>query len=64
LQIILFQEQIFERLSLREKERKFGADSGQKYEDLIQKYEANQSEGLARPQTSFCVFCFFDKLPI
>ncbi|AES78514.1 hypothetical protein MTR_7g032680 [Medicago truncatula] len=31
-------EQIFERLSLRAKERRFGADLCQKYEDLIQKY--------------------------
>jgi len=27
-------------LSLGAKERRFGADSGQKYEDLVQKYEA------------------------
>jgi len=27
-------------LSLRAKERRFGADSGQKYEDLVQKYQA------------------------
>jgi len=51
-------------LSLGAKERRFGADSDQKYEDLVQKYEANQSEGLERPQTSFCCFYFFDKLPI
>ncbi|AES88631.1 transmembrane protein, putative [Medicago truncatula] len=38
---IPFQEQIFQRLSLGAKERRFGADSGQKYEDLVQKYEAN-----------------------
>jgi len=30
LQVILFQEQIFERLSLGAKERRFGANSGQK----------------------------------
>ena len=41
LQVILFQEQIFERLRLREKERLFGADSGQKYEDYVQKYRHN-----------------------
>ncbi|AES78931.2 hypothetical protein MTR_7g051170 [Medicago truncatula] len=35
-----YQEQIFERLSLGAKETRFGADSGQKYEDLVQKYEA------------------------
>jgi len=38
LQVIIFQEQIFERLSLGAKERTIGADSCQKYEDLIQKY--------------------------
>jgi len=38
LQVILFQEQIFERLRLGAKERLFGADSGQKYEDFLQKY--------------------------
>jgi len=38
LQVILFQEQIFKRLSLGAKERRFGADSCQKYENLIQKY--------------------------
>jgi len=51
-------------LSLGAKERRFGADLGQKSEDLVLKYKANQSEGLAQPQTSFCCFCFFDKLPI
>jgi len=38
LQVILFQEQIFKRLSLGAKERRIGVDSCQKYEDLIQKY--------------------------
>ena len=38
LQVILFQEQIFKRLSLGAKIRRIGADSCQKYEDLIQKY--------------------------
>jgi len=38
LQVILFEEQIFERLSLGAKERRIGADLCQKYEDLIQKY--------------------------
>jgi len=38
LQIILFQEQIFKRLSLEAKERRIGVDSCKKYEDLIQKY--------------------------
>jgi len=38
LQVILFQEQIFKRLSLRAKERRIEADSCQKFEDLIQKY--------------------------
>jgi len=38
LQVILFQEQIFERLSLSAKERRFGADLCQKYEDLVQKH--------------------------
>jgi len=38
LQVILFQEQIFERWSLGAKERRIGADSCQKYEDPIQKY--------------------------
>jgi len=41
LQVILFQEQIFERLHLGAKERLFGADSGQKYEDYMQKYRHN-----------------------
>jgi len=39
LQVILFQEQIFERLRLRTNERIFGGDSGQKYEDCVQKYK-------------------------
>jgi len=38
LQVILFHEQIFERLSLGAKEKRIGADSCKKYEDLIQKY--------------------------
>jgi len=38
LQVILFQEQIFQRLRLGAKERRFGADLCQKYEDLIKKY--------------------------
>ena len=38
LQVILFQEQIFEILRLGAKERLFGGDSGQKYEDSVQKY--------------------------
>jgi len=38
LQVILFQEQIFERLRLGAKERWFGADLGQKYENSMQKY--------------------------
>jgi len=38
LQVILFQEQIFKRLSLGAKIRRIGADSCQKYEDLIPKY--------------------------
>jgi len=38
LQVILFQEQIFQRLRLGAKERRFEADLCQKYEDLIQKY--------------------------
>jgi len=38
LQVIIFEEQIFERLSLGAKERIIGADTCQKYEDLIQKY--------------------------
>jgi len=36
LQVIIFQEQIFKRFSLGAKERRIGADSCQKYEDLIQ----------------------------
>ena len=35
LQVILFQEQIFKRLSLGAKERRIGVDSYQKYEDFI-----------------------------
>jgi len=38
LEVIIFQEQIFERLSLGAKERIIRAVSCQKYEDLIQKY--------------------------
>jgi len=38
LQVIIFQERIFKRFSLGAKEREIGADSCQKYEDLIQKY--------------------------
>jgi len=44
LQIILFQEQIFKRLSLGAKERRIRADSCQKYEDLIQKYLVQRIE--------------------
>jgi len=40
LQVIIFQEQIFKRFSLGAKESRIGADSCQKYEDLIQKYLA------------------------
>jgi len=40
LQVILFQEQIFERLRLGAKEKRFGANSGLKYEYLVQKYDA------------------------
>jgi len=39
LQVIIFQEQIFNRFSLGAKERRIGADSCQKYEDLIQKFD-------------------------
>jgi len=38
LQVILFYEQIFKRLSLGAKEMRIRADLCQKYEDLIQKY--------------------------
>jgi len=38
LQVILFQEQIFERFRLGAKESLFRGDSGQKYEDFVQKY--------------------------
>jgi len=38
LQVIIFQEQRFKRLSLGAKEIRIGADSCQKYEDLTQKY--------------------------
>jgi len=43
LQVIIFQEQIFERLSLGTKETIIEADSCQKYEDLIQKYWCKDS---------------------
>jgi len=38
LQVILFQEQIFEKIESWSKRKEIGADSCQKYEDLIQKY--------------------------
>jgi len=38
LQVILFYEQIFEIWSLGAKERRIGAYSCQKYEDLMQNY--------------------------
>ena len=38
LQVILFYEQIFKRLSLGAKEMRIKDDLCQKYEDLIQKY--------------------------
>ena len=56
LQVILFQEQLIERLSLGAKERRFGSDLGQKYEDLVQKYEANKSEGLGGHKLPFVAF--------
>jgi len=37
-QVIIFEEQIFKRFSLGVKERRIGANSCKKYEDLIQKY--------------------------
>jgi len=49
LQVIIFQEQIFDRLSLRAKERGLGADSGWKYENMGQKYVTPQVRNLARP---------------
>ncbi|KEH41935.1 hypothetical protein MTR_1g057770 [Medicago truncatula] len=71
LQVISFQKQIFQRLSLGAKERRFGADLCQKYEDLIQKYlvqkvrrSFTKNRRMARPILSFCYFCFFDKLSI
>jgi len=45
LQVTLFQEQIFERLHLGAKERLFGGDSGQKYEDSVQKYRHRPCQG-------------------
>jgi len=48
LQAIIFQEQIFEKLSLGTKERIIGADSCQKYEDLIQKYMVQGYEYLVQ----------------
>jgi hypothetical protein len=38
LQVIIFQDRIFKRFSLGAKERRIGAYSCQKYEDLMQKY--------------------------
>jgi len=46
LQVILFQEQIFERLSLGGKERRIEADSCQKYEDLIKNILCKEFEDL------------------
>jgi len=36
-------------LSLGAKERRFGADSGQKFEDLVQKYQAQTVPVVAQP---------------
>jgi len=74
LQVIIFQEQKFDRLSLGEKEKGLGADSGLRYEKLGQKYVTPKSGTWHARATSstvvpafkmlFCCFCFIDKLPI
>ncbi|KEH17533.1 hypothetical protein MTR_0009s0270 [Medicago truncatula] len=62
------QERIFDGLSLGAKERGFGADSEQKYEDSETKICLPQVRSLARPvltlarpchtpRTAFCCFC-------
>jgi len=43
LQVIIFQEQIIDRLSLGAKERGLGADPGRKYENMGQKYVTPKS---------------------
>jgi len=48
LQVIIFQEQIFKRYSLGAKEREIGADSCQKYKDLILKYLVQRIEDLVQ----------------
>jgi len=49
LQVILFQEQIFQRLRIGAKERCFGADSCQKYKDSGQFYLARPCLAMAWP---------------
>jgi len=49
LNIIIFQERIFDRFSLGAKERGLGADSGWKIRDSAQKYITPQVRSLARP---------------
>jgi len=63
LQVIIFQERIFKRFSLGAKEREIGADSCQKYEDLIQKYLMQRIEDLVQKcnkwRASYCPFATF-----
>jgi len=63
LQVIIFQEQIFKRFSLRAKVRGIGADSCQKYEDLIQKYLVQKIEDLVQKynkwRAPYCPFAAF-----
>ena len=63
LQVIIFQERIFKRFSLEAKEREIGADSCQKYEDLIQKYLVQRIEDLVpiynKWRAPYCSFAAF-----
>jgi len=49
LHIIIFQERIFDRFSLGEKERGLGFDSGWKIRDSTQKYNIPKSEAWHGP---------------
>jgi len=58
--LLYFQERIFKRFSLGAKEREIGADSCQKYEDLIQKYLVQRIEDLVQKYNKWCApYCPF-----
>jgi len=63
LQVILFQKQIFERLSLGAKERNLEPIRA-KNTMIWYKNVKPTNQKLGAPHITFCCFCFFDKLSI